>query len=83
MNKKERKLLEAKVHSALIQALKDEKNLFAGKIEKTIKKAVKQLSKKLGKKKKVVVKKKAKKKAAKKPAASPAKKNKSSAATFN
>ena len=67
MEKKERKKLESKIHAALIQALKDEKNLLTDKIEKAVKKAVKQLSKKLTKKKKVAVKKTTTKKAATKP----------------
>jgi len=75
MKKKERKTLETKIHSALIQALKDEKDLLTGKIEKAIKKAVKQISKKLGKKEKTAAKKKTKKKAVKKSSASNKKTN--------
>ncbi|MEP7167746.1 MAG: hypothetical protein ABI855_00085 [Bacteroidota bacterium] len=74
MKKKERKTLETKIHAALIQALKEEKDLLTGKIEKVIKKAVRQLSKKLSKKKKPDAKKKAIKKTSKKTSASASKK---------
>jgi hypothetical protein len=50
MKKEERKILEKKIHAAVLKIVKNEKLLVKDKIEKTIKKAVKQLLKKLTKK---------------------------------
>jgi hypothetical protein len=59
MKKKERKMLEEKIHSAAIQVLKDHKTSLTDKIEKAVKKSVKQIIKKLDKRKDVSEKKKA------------------------